>query len=333
MTPTDQIDSPSRSCRRLAGFRILGHAVVSDFALRDLPATSIDHPAVTVIESRDRFPDAGLMVREIHDGESGAPVIQVSESVQGLHYWARDIGQFWIEASGAVVRYSLADGALPADIEHMLAGPVIGLALQMQGQVQLHAGAVVIDGRAVAFAAPHGTGKSTLTAAFVRAGHCLLTDDLLPLVPTAAGFTALHSLPRMKLWGDSLAALGEDERGYDTVLSWGAKRRITVDERWGEVEHEGRPLAAVYLLAPHPDPAMPIEFSAVDGATAALQLVANMYMADMLRGARAVNALDAAARLAAMAPVRRVSYCRAYDNLPALRAAIVADVRQRMHGS
>ncbi|HZU75645.1 MAG TPA: hypothetical protein VFA70_02705, partial [Dehalococcoidia bacterium] len=271
----------------------------------------------------------GALLRSVEDTGSTTPVIQVFEGAAGLQYWARDIAQFWIEPSGAAVWYRVAPGAAAADVEHMLAGPVLGLALQVQGQVQMHAGAVVVDGAAVAFAAPHGFGKSTLAAAFVRAGYPLLSDDVLPLDLRDGACRALHSLPRIKLWGDSLTALGEDEQRYETVLSGYPKRRVTVGRHWGEAAPEGAPLAAVYLLAPHPNPAATIVISDVEPAPAVLQLVGNMYLAETLCGRRAVQALDAAVQLAATTRVRALSYYRGYAELPALMDAIVADVRSR----
>ncbi len=44
-----------------------------------------------------------------------------------------------------------------------------------------HSGAVDVDGEAIAFIAPSMGGKSTMTDVFLRRGHPLITDDILPL--------------------------------------------------------------------------------------------------------------------------------------------------------
>ena len=58
----------------------------------------------------------------------------------------------------------------------------------------LHASAVVLDGAAVAFTAPSGTGKSTLAAHLVAAGASFLTDDVLAL-DDRNGVVEAHSGP------------------------------------------------------------------------------------------------------------------------------------------
>jgi hypothetical protein len=51
--------------------------------------------------------------------------------------------------------------------------------MHQRGFLVLHASAVAVGGRAVAFMAQSGTGKSTLAAAFGQHGHELITDDFL----------------------------------------------------------------------------------------------------------------------------------------------------------
>lgn len=308
-------------------FRIMGRTIATDFAFRDLPPASAAG-ATTVLASTAPFPDPGALVREVSDGPTGAPFIRVSEGCHGLQYWMAGVGSFWVEPAGTRVWYRLAPGCRTADVEHVLAGPVLGLAFQLQGQVQLHASAVVLDGAAVAFAASHGAGKSTLAASFARAGHALLTDDILPLADGPDGWSALRSLARIKLWEDSLTALGDDPARYDVVMRCTDKRRVPLGERWGAVAPDSVPLAAIYLLTPHAEEDRRIEVTNVAPLEAAMRLLGNMYIADALRGERAARALAAAAGLAASVPVRRLAYPRAYATLPALREAIIADVRR-----
>jgi hypothetical protein len=53
----------------------------------------------------------------------------------------------------------------------------------------LHAGAVERDGRALLFAAPSGTGKSTLCYALLHQGFCYLSDELAPIDLTQLSIT------------------------------------------------------------------------------------------------------------------------------------------------
>jgi len=69
----------------------------------------------------------------------------------------------------------------PETVRHLFLDQVLPLALSHQGQVALHASAVVVGGRAVAFVGESGKGKSTLAASLATQGHPLLADDCLVL--------------------------------------------------------------------------------------------------------------------------------------------------------
>ena len=62
---------------------------------------------------------------------------------------------------------------------------LIALVLGLDGCCALHASAVTIDGRALAFVGPSGSGKSTLATLLASDGSRLLSDDLLRIEPPA----------------------------------------------------------------------------------------------------------------------------------------------------
>jgi hypothetical protein len=67
------------------------------------------------------------------------------------------------------------DGGLRA--EERLWGIPIVLCFRARGDLPLHAAAVEVDGGAVLLAAPRTHGKTTMAAAFHRAGHRVLSED------------------------------------------------------------------------------------------------------------------------------------------------------------
>lgn len=75
----------------------------------------------------------------------------------------------------------LAAGANPALVPILLAGNALAFVLMLAGECVLHASAVRMDGRALAFAGGSGKGKSTLAALFCGGGATLVTDDILRL--------------------------------------------------------------------------------------------------------------------------------------------------------
>ena len=122
-----------------------------------------------------------------------------------------------IEAPTAYTRDDLAAYAL---------GPVVAIALHLQGAVLLHASSVVMRDRAIVFAGPSGSGKSTTAAILHRQGYAMLSDDVTEL----AGTRALASLPAMRLWPDVVHALfGTDAVFPDRAPSWD-KKLVVVEQ-------------------------------------------------------------------------------------------------------
>ena len=60
-------------------------------------------------------------------------------------------------------------------------GTVTAFLLSVAGRFVLHASAVELGGRSLAFVGPSGQGKSTMAAMFCASGAALVTDDVLPL--------------------------------------------------------------------------------------------------------------------------------------------------------
>ena len=90
-----------------------------------------------------------------------------------------DLFEFRISPDGRSVAFAQLDGSTPESFQTYMLGHVLSYALVKQGLEPLHATTVVVGGAAVAFLGSSGQGKSTMAAAFLRAGHQILTDDLL----------------------------------------------------------------------------------------------------------------------------------------------------------
>jgi hypothetical protein len=142
---------------------------------------------------------------------------------------------------------SIALVAAPAeytrdDLAAYALGPVLMLALHLQGAVLLHASAVVMKGKAIVFAGHSGSGKSTTVAMLHRHGYTILSDDVTEL----ADGRALPSVPTMRLWPDVLEALYGSAAAFpDRAPSWDKKMIRTSDASGA---HE---IAAVLFLEAH----------------------------------------------------------------------------------
>lgn len=307
---------------------MLGRVVASDFPFHDLSLARPGSSAqLSLLNSTRPFPPEGRLVRELKAGEERDVVIRLHDGPDGIHYSVSGIIDAWIEPSGRYAWYRVQPGARHEDVEHLLSGPVTGLAIQLQGEFVLHAAAADAGGYAVAMSADHGYGKSTLAAFFLREGYPLLSDDMLPIWPHGPGFVTAASVPRIKLWSDSLAAMGMVEDDHALVVSWLEKRRVAVGP--GSRPSQDRlPLRAIYFLDPRDDAATSTAVTALSPKDGAFAVLAGTYMADSLSGTRAASALDCAAGVANELPLRRITYHRSFENLPAIRDAILRDAEE-----
>ncbi len=109
----------------------------------------------------------------------------------------------------------------------------------------LHGGCVEIDGRAVAFVGHSGTGKSTLTAALVRAGHGYIADEVTAIGPDL--FARPFHRP-IGLRANTVTLLGVDhpDGPFETIYP------LRVGGGWGPLSNGAR-LAAVFLVQRSPD--------------------------------------------------------------------------------
>jgi hypothetical protein len=137
-------------------------------------------------------------------------------------------------------------------IEDVLAsGALLAWQLYMRGSLVLHASAVQVGDRIIAFVGPSGRGKSTMAAIMCASGARILTDDLLRIdfddgVPRARlGSSEL----RLRKGADTLAA------AFDTGSS--PKRRRSADDRQVlrpvDDAEDGLPIAGIVIPMPERD--------------------------------------------------------------------------------
>jgi hypothetical protein len=155
-------------------------------------------------------PDADLVVvrgevRAVPDEDAeGSERLALADAPDGRVFYSlsrspdtvdmRYPGLCLIRGNGDMRRVSvhLAPGADEGLVPVLVAGAVVALRLLLQGELVLHASAVEVDGRALAFTGTAGMGKSTVATLFGHAGHPLLTDDVLRVSLPSAGGAVAH---------------------------------------------------------------------------------------------------------------------------------------------
>jgi hypothetical protein len=234
-----------------------------------------------------------------------------------------EIADFTVATDGGHVTAWPIDGVPPDAVDLVYVNQVLPLAWSKQGRMVFHASAVEIGGRAVAFIARSGYGKSTLAASFALAGARLICDDGLVLEPASQAATAHPGHPSLRLWSDSEEALVGDRLQRAPAVHYTTKRRFTVID---EPLHCNQPreLAAAFFLGDGTAAAPSI--SPMRGSQALVELAKHSFLLDGEERALLSTHFDALSRLAALPVWRRLDYPRRYDMLALVRQAVTQEV-------
>ncbi len=233
-----------------------------------------------------------------------------------------------VSADGRRMACHRLRGASPEAFYAYLLGQVLSFALLKRGIEPLHATCVAVDGGAVGFLGECGRGKSTLGAAFLRAGHALVTDDLLVVKPHGASFLAYAGIPRIKLFPEIGRRLLGGRASGTPMNGFTPKLVIPLGDHALAYSRRPVPLKALYVLAP----------PTVNGRTgriairpltprrAFVELIRNTFNTVVADPARLQRQFDLAARIARSVPVHSLAFPRTVARLEAVREAIRADL-------
>jgi len=110
-----------------------------------------------------------------------------------------------------------APGAEKENVLIFLMGSIMGVLLHQRNLLVLHARAVMMNGKSMAFTGPSGIGKSALAAGLYQRGYPVLADDLCAIF-TKDGFSSvIPGFLRLKLWEDTLKKLDYHTEKLESV--------------------------------------------------------------------------------------------------------------------
>src|SRR5436309_3361605 len=183
-------------------FRLFGLTVASEFFLTPalLADPSIDHgPAgLSFSLSCDPLledpPPPPLYLTPLRDRD-GASLGGLYRGFRGEILRFSRAGEFCLH-SECIDGYLLDGESDLAELRFL--GPVMSYWFERRGLPTLHASAVAVSGRAVAFLSRHGGGKSGLAAAMVQTGCPLLADDLVVLEEREESWEVRPAYPEMR---------------------------------------------------------------------------------------------------------------------------------------
>jgi hypothetical protein len=268
-----------------------GHATPS-FRVGELTWAVESDDATIVAEVTDLY-------RACRRARHGAPA--VTFSIVGAE--GERAGAVRVCRNGAVVRDRLSRDLAVAYVVWALNGEFVAHA---DGAVLLHAGAVASTGSAIVVSGAEGAGKSTLTAALVRAGFEYVTDEVVAL-DDVTGDIAPYPKP-IVLERGSWPLFGElgaptTSRGHD-------------DDQWLVAAHRIGPgrvasgsCRARLLVFPRYDPHASFEAAPMARAEAVIAIATESFN---IRG-RSPGALDVVARLVRACACYSIAYADAHE--------------------
>lgn len=185
------------------------------------------------------------------------------------------VGSFRIRGGREIVVEPLP-GVDEAVVRLSLLGPALAVLLHQRGFLVLHASCVVMDGAAVAFLGDSKWGKSTTAAALYRSGRPLVADDVLAVDLRSGSPTVRRAFPQVKLWPESVMALGIEPQELRTIHPALEKRAFRAQVGFGD---DDLPLGRLYVLSDGPE----VRVEALGEQEAFVELVRHSFAASLLR--------------------------------------------------
>lgn len=263
-----------------------------------------------------------------HD-HNGDPVLRAFTLDEGALIWLRfsDGVEFLLDGQATRVWGSGSDRpSIDKTIARFLTA-VMALTLRLRGVTTLHASAVCVDRRVVAFAGVEGAGKSTLAAAFVSQGYAGFSDDLVPVTLDGRTCMALPGPPWLRLRGDAAAILGGPV-ATTPLLPTIEDGYVDLDLRRPAFHFEpnATALAAIYLLEPLTDSSARARVEALSASDAVLRLGANTWVSRLMDAEMRSKELDALCRIVDLVPTRSARGPQGREGLRALCDCIREDL-------
>jgi hypothetical protein len=145
---------------------------------------------------------------------------------------------------------SWSDNTSMEGVLTLLFNSMLAWILRLSGRICLHASVVARDGRAMAFVAPTGYGKSTLAAAMIEQGYAGMTDDAAALSRHGDGYIVHPGFPQMGLRTPSLDALPRFRAETSVFTDNKCRFSLSASDADQPLRFTDRstPLAAIYFL-------------------------------------------------------------------------------------
>lgn len=263
-------------------------------------------------------PDVTVRLRDVPESPDEPVVDGRLYRLSRGHYVAFEgVGSIFAK-DGQTLIVDPADDIPTEILRWLVLGRGFRMLLYQRGYVVLHASAVNVDGRAVAFVGDSGQGKSTTAASFYAEGYTVLTDDVTPVDPETA--EVLPGFQQVKL--DREAA-----EKVDASLTPNSESNLTRQYYVApsSFDDESVPLRRIYLLADGSE----TRIESLPPSERPFHLMSASTLDYRSPDEEGVEShLDECARLGSNVPVKRLERPRKFDALSDVVSAVEADLAE-----
>lgn len=228
----------------------------------------------------------------------------------------------WVNTALNRIDIYTPPGSTFEDVCTYIQGPLLGLFAQLRGAPVLHACAIVLNKKAIAFAGEATIGKSTLAAVWALSGCNVLSDDVCVCLQLDDQINVPSGCFHLRLWPESAKMLFGHEDALPLIAPPWPKRRLDL-MAMGRFQTEPAPLGVIYAMEPAPDENADVSIKPLHGHAALMALLKNSYGIHRLNSAQRANELKKMSALADQIPVYRLLVPQTADRAFRIRDVIL----------
>ena len=219
----------------------------------------------------------------------------------------------YLISNGEEILVNPVSGSSKQEVRLFLLGSAFGVLLHQRGILPLHASAIKVDNRCIAFIGDSGAGKSTLAAFLHKKGYPVISDDVCAISFDENGMPlAWPGFPRLKLWSDALQSLQYNPETLVRDSVQEDKYHISLCD---EAVSNPLPLTDIYELNENKN-GQPNGIEPLQGQSAMRILLNNVYRAELLNtNQMRINIFQHCATIASSTNIFRFSREKGFDKM------------------
>lgn len=270
---------------------------------------------IRITESPSRLFDGSAVYHRWEEKEGNSWLV-AGRLPDGSFCLRFDDAEFQLSPGGSCVKYFMLPGCPSISPRHYFINTVLPLILNLRGTEALHASSVLVGDSALAFVGNGGFGKSTFAAAMVKAGHQLLSDDAVVLLPSAGEIRTPSGPAEMNLYPHARSFLRPESQVS-------GKAKVKLGQR--EYASGTFPLRRLYFLEPS-DTSSTCRAAAFSGGELVLALVRAAHRLDIEDPDMLARQLETLKAVASSVPARRLSFPAGMADATVMAEAVTRDL-------